>query len=769
MKFTWFLFLILLAATDARAGIDFVCGWQKLPRPAPPRTALYPDSGRGRMFSMAPPAPREQPFLLEVGTREDFLGLSRKVRSGGGEQDVVKVLFHRKAPGGEKLYYFNTKEYPYHGWFAEAHTGWKGTEEEFNRNYEGNGENRSYNQGTLVLSKGTGPEGKDQLLFEVWTGDTIDAKHLKDFYDQVRKNMKLDLPIVFHPLSVDQERLAHTPGFPIPSVSTEELFKGKTYQSLNEGVAYGYVKIVDPNDHDPLLGVTDIAVFEQVPNDIGLVGGVVTGEFQTPLSHVNVKSINRGTVNMALKGAREELKKYAGKPIELKVEGGEYKIRVLPEHEAQRLIADFWSTKRPKAGETPSFVIDPRFRGKLQDLSTHYRRLPTKAQHEDLIRRVGAKAANLALIQYILRTSPNLEGVTSPATFAAHFGLYDEFMATKVPGRGNGTVAKKIEQILNRENLLDPTRLHAIDKVRPALEEIRTLIQNTKVPEAMIREMKRVILDDPNSPIHHSKNPILLLRSSTNSEDMDGFSGAGLYNSTALQLYDADATGKLTLRKWADIEKDLRKKIPYVYSSVWNERAFQEREWYQINGRQHLDIKAGIAIHGGFNGTVEEGKIGETANGVAITTNIYDPSDRSKIYINGQHYGLSVTNPPSADELAKYGGNVGDRYLTEEVLVTNFVSSPEENLKPDVWKKWPFERKQSSSVNQRNPVFANDEETRRLAVALQTVSDRMARVYGKRPQDFIADIEWNIFGRDRVISINQSRPFTPPKTAEPEH
>ncbi len=716
-------------------------------------------------MAMAAPQPVETPFLLEVGSQADFRGLSRKVRSGGGEQDVVKVLYHRKAPGGARLYYFNTKEFPYHGWFAEAHTGWHGTEEEFNRNYQGNGEDRSYNQGTLVLSKGTGPEGKDQLLFEVWTGDTIDAKHLKEFYDTVRKNLTYEIPIVFHPLSVEQERVASTPGFPMPMVTTEDLFKGKTYQALNEGVAYGYVKIIDLNDKDPLLSVTDIAVFEQAPNDIGLVGGVVTAEFQTPLSHVNVKSINRGTVNMALKGAREELKKYAGLPIELKVEGGEYKIRVLNEHEAQRQITQFWSTRRPKAGEKPSFVIDPQMKGKLQDLSTHYRRLPTTTQHEALIRRVGAKAANLALIHYILQSSPDIQGVTSPPTFAAHFGLYDEFMAVKVPGE-NISVAKKIEAILNRENLLDPSRLHPIEKVRPALEEIRELISKSRVPDAMIREMKRVILEDPSSPIHHGKNPILLLRSSTNSEDMDGFSGAGLYNSTALKLYDADANGKLTLRKWEDIEADLRKKIPYVYSSVWNERAFQEREWYQINGRQHLDIKAGIAIHGGFNGTVREGKIGETANGVAITTNIYDPSDRSKIYINGQHYGLSITNPPPPEELAQFGGNTGDRYLTEEILVTNFVASPEENLKPEVWKKWPFERRQSSSINQRKPVFASDEETRHLAVALQRVSDRMAAVYGKRPEEFIADIEWNIFGRDRLISINQSRPFTPPKQTE---
>jgi hypothetical protein len=703
-------------------------------------------------------------FFEELKSEDDFLALARTVRTGGGEEKVVKVLYHRKSPGGPKLYFMNMNEFEYHDEFAEAHTGFKGSEAKFNRNYQGTGADREYNQGSLVLSKGTGKDGKDRVLLEIFSGDTMDAKHIKELHNAISEKLKIGAELVFHPLGVDHERvMAGAKEFAVPFVTNDELNKGRTYLPLNEGAAYGYVKIIDPKDTDPLLGINDIAVFENVPNDIGLVGGVVTGEFQTPLSHVNVKSINRGTVNMALKGAKEQFKKYEGKPIELIAEGNTYKIRELPEHEAQKLIAEFWKDKKPRAGERPQSNVPEKYQGKLLDLTSYYEKLPTFKDHQQLIRTVGAKAANLALIHYILQNfkSPN---VTSPPPFSAHFGFFDDFMKQrqKTSTGKLSTPDKLIREILNKNNLLDPTLSHPIEKVRPALEEIRNTILKSKVPDKLIAELKRAILEDPTSAIYHKNQPILLLRSSTNSEDMIGFSGAGLYNSTSVKLYEPDAKGNLKLRAWKDIEKDLREKIPYVYSSVWNERAFLEREWYSVSGERHLDVKAAIAIHGGFNGTVEEGKIGETANGVAITTNINNPADKSKIYINGQHYGLSVTNPPSKEELKKYGMNENDPYLTEELLVTNFVASIEDRRRPDSWQRWPYERRQSSTVKGNTPVFKNDEEVRRLAVVLDHISNSMAKVYGKKATDFIADVEWNIFGEDRTISINQSRPFTPP-------
>lgn len=694
----------------------------------------------------------ELSYLTEVNSMDDYLKVAKLVETDS-VQEVVKVIYKRTNPKKPEFYFINSRDYDYHEGFAEDYLGHESGEAAFrHKNYTGTGDGRDYNLGSLVYSRGTAKGGKDQVLLQLWTGDTLEGKYLEEFYKSVRDHLKMDVPLVFNPLGVEQEKVAKR-AFSVPHVTTQELYKDRVYLPLNKGKAYGYVKMVDPNDPDPLLEITDIAVFDQVPNDIGLVGGVVTAEFQTPLSHVNVKSMNRGTVNMALRNAREALAPYVGKPIELTAHGDKYTIRELPEHEAQKLITEFWKTRRPKAGERPQSKVDPKYLGKLMDLSRYYRALPTKEQHQDLIRMVGAKAANLALIHYILKSNPDIVGITSPLPMGQHFGFYGDFMESSLD--------KEIKKILDRENLLAPDTTHLLSKVRPALEEIRSLILGAKVPDKIIAEFKKNILSDSSSPIFHKKQPILLLRSSTNSEDMVGFSGAGLYNSTLVKIYEPDAQGKLKLRPWAEIEKDLRKAIPYVYSSVWNERAFLEREWYSVNGTQHLDVKAGIAVHGGFNGTVGEGKVGETANGVAITADINSPSDKTKIYINGQHYGLSVTNPPSKEELLKHGEKERENYLTEELFVTNFLASYEDEARPESWKQWPFERRKHSSVKGGAAVLT-DSEVRRLAYALNKLSNQMATVYEQDPDTFIIDVEWNVFGKNRIISINQARPFTPP-------
>jgi hypothetical protein len=399
------------------------------------------------------------------------------------------------------------------------------------------------------------------------------------------------------------------------------------------------------------------------------------------------------------------------------------------------------------------------------NLSGYYLELPSPRAHQALIRTVGAKAANLALIDYVVRQNPQIPGVTSPATVGVPFNFYDAFMNQKQAGidprdpKRVTTPKEVVLEILNENALLDNKVAHPVSKVRPALETIREILLQSKVPDKLIALFKTYLFDDVNSPIHHRLEPTLLLRSSTNSEDLDGFTGAGLYNSTSVPLYDVGKAGTLKLRSWDAIEKDLRKAIPYVYSAVWNERAYLEREWFSIDGDQHLLVKAAIAVHGAFSYTVPQGAVKEQANGVAITANIFNPKEAEQLYINGQHYGLSVTNPPSPEDLREIGERAEERYLTEQILVTTYVSDWDQNAQPDSWRGWPFERLQKSSIRGGQSIFKDEDETRRLAFFLKQLKFTLAAVYEKPPETYAADVEWNIYGQDRWISINQVRPF----------
>src|SRR5690606_39008613 len=103
----------------------------------------------------------------------------------------------------------------------------------------------------------------------------------------------------------------------------EEPFKNVTFQPLTEGVAYGTLKFV-PADrlYEEALGPTVIVITDDVPNDIPLVGGLITEAFQTPLAHVNVLSQNRGTPNAALRDARQVLAEHLGKLVRIDVNAG---------------------------------------------------------------------------------------------------------------------------------------------------------------------------------------------------------------------------------------------------------------------------------------------------------------------------------------------------------------------------------------------------------------------------------------------------------------
>ncbi|MEK7357046.1 MAG: hypothetical protein AAB250_11395, partial [Bdellovibrionota bacterium] len=248
--------------------------------------------------------------------------------------------------------------------------------------------------------------------------------------------------------------------------------------------------------------------------------------------------------------------------------------------------------------------------------------------------------------------------------------------------------------------------------------------------------------------------------------DMEGFTGAGLYDSDGVNLYkklDGGGFDRNQPRKWEKIEEDLREVIPRLFSGIFNDRAFMEREWFGINGNNHLAIKGALAIHGAFPLKGFGGEWGELANLVAVTTDIYRAnSDYGKILLNAQHYDLAVTNPPAKEDLQKVGEDPNQAYSTEEILVSTLLADPVENQKSDSWKKWPIEQIRRSSVLGGADVLKTEDsrnEILEVAHALHSINAVMAKIFGKPVAEFPIDAELKIFGPSRIIIIKQARPF----------
>ncbi|MDG2113001.1 MAG: PEP/pyruvate-binding domain-containing protein, partial [Actinomycetota bacterium] len=127
----------------------------------------------------------------------------------------------------------------------------------------------------------------------------------------------------------------------------------------------------------------------------------------------------------------------------------------------------------------------------------------------------------------------------------------------------------------------------------------------------------------------HSADQGLRFRSSSSVEDIDGFNGAGLYDSNSGFLQpdpDSDDTRRTRSVEWALLK---------TWASYWSAEAYEERE---LEGVDHQSGAMGVLVHARFDDELE------ASNGVFTFT--VSPGDaRLSMELNVQVGAESVTNP----------------------------------------------------------------------------------------------------------------------------
>ena len=514
-----------------------------------------------------------------------------------------------------------------------------------------------------------------------------------------------------------------------------ELAPGLAAEGYSLGEGYGYLRVVPAGTPVADYGPRDVVVTAVAPADLALVAGLVTATPQNVHSHVNLrlggKRIPSAYVADILESAVVTL--LDGRLVRVVVSATAVRIEAAPLDAAEA----FWASRRPG---TPKVVADlsvsePRGLGTLRAADA-----PA----------FGTKAANLGELLAVLPAANRVEGFGIPLAayrdFMAATGLQDAVLALLADPRTASEAAFRDQQLA-----LLMGRIEAATVPAPLL--------------AAIESAARAAFGDGYATLP------LRLRSSSNAEDGEILSGAGIYDSArgcladdrdadtagpsaCLSAEEAQALGADLARRQAELEahpertwladgiddlkSDLTKErtvaraLKKVYASLWSRRAFEERAYFGVD---QLAVHMGVAVNPSF--------VRERLDAVAVTNLAGGAAgdagggDVSRYRVVSQKGGESVVRPVDPSAVAE---------------TLTFVRGADDSVGDVQWLV-------RSSLSPE-PLWTSP-RTGELAGLLFTVHDHFATAVYPARDRLSLDLEIKVTWDDRIV-IKQARPYLDP-------
>ncbi len=658
-----------------------------------------------------------------------FRKMSYSSKTEMGASYLVKFVISDFGTDSAEVHFMNSMKYLYHYDFAEKVLGDTRSLAVFNQETYFSAEKNTV-AGTLAYYASV----DSMIAMTFFPTDYISPKQVADSYKLIEERM------LFLALNGTKNRLFYMPaGSTAERAATEyanefkkadilvfthaQLFGDVVMQIMNTGTAYGTLRKLTAAELDTaIVSSHDILILETLPAEIPLVAATISKDAQTPLSHVNLAAQARKTPNIAFNGNElpDSLLALCGKLVKLDVKTNSYTVSVATLEEAQA----FWN-KNVREQKTLSFDLSDSGLVDFANLDFN----SSKS--------VGVKASNLAELHKLIPEN-------SPDGFAVPFYHYSRFMdyaqvTEELCGRSFDDCGKEGRS----SEICTQVKNACVSALRQAQGAVSRETEPAVAPRASLRgyitniiarddfktdtRLREAVLDNVRYMFKHI--PVdktfgdsldakvrglygeagVRLRSSTNSEDLEDFNGAGLYKSV-----------KATAR-----EKDLPSdEIRKVWASVWSFKVFEERSLWNID---HMSVQMAVAVH--------EAYPDEVANGVIITQNIADYSVAG-IYANIQVGETSITNPE--------GGELPE-------IISIIPSPPPQRGVQSVLL-------QHSSLSP-DSLILTDGEIYMLYQMVMQIQNRFAVLYNVYSDALALDIEFKVMGEDRKLIFKQVRPY----------
>lgn len=586
-----------------------------------------------------------------------------------GQVSSLKVVYD---VASSRLHFVSSKHYEYHYEFCTNELGYRRSLDVFNEECYSGADNRPFLLANINYYKAL-----NKFALELGPSDRMSAKQLKRLFNAVKQQTFFGDELMLMANSEHVSTLLSSLGKEVPVLLPSEVYRGQKFQPISKVTGYGRVVVIyDWEAQSKDIRPTDILLLKEVPVTFPIVSGVVVTSFQTPLSHVSILGHNRKIPICAYTELFEHkaLLELDGKTIEFTVTQDTF---FLTPKEVD--LSKLWKGQkeiRLKADYSVDSLIPVEYLNERQRFV------------------VGNKAANFGELHHF---SQKMAFKVPESAFAIPFACYRDHIL-------KSGVQSKISALLRKDNFSRPSA-----EIRKDLEEIQQLILTTPINAALERSVVALI---ERLGVYRR----MRFRSSTNAEDSEGFSGAGLYTSK---------TGEI-----GNPKKPIDGAIKAVWASLWSYEAFMEREAFNID---HSTVAMGILVHRSFPE--------EAVNGVAITTNLYRKNYLGFV-INAQLGDESVVAPKSGVECDQ------------------FICYPDETSSMYGRQEGGIDIITYSSLN-GGKLTMTKQEIQLLANQLELIKRKyLSRHYtGKNYFDFGLDLEFKLDSETRQLYIKQMRVF----------